>query len=250
MMVDRGTSGRGRRWLRSAASAALCLAAVWAVSRGLHWYWATFIVSLAFVIAIGRRSIFRIGVSRTPYDIVCRYIPWYEGSAYFLLAGLPLIAVAMISASYDPPNPVWLRFGGIILLVLMPVVVYSYVTIWRRSSLQISPSALTVRLAASKDGPVDIPREHVRSITPKLVPNSVSGAKALQVEISYDPSNPNCASSSVLLGLQLTVQPNNLLDALLVWRAAVEADPRDLMDRVEHILRYGTTPDELAEQNG
>lgn len=236
MMVDAGSNLHGRRWLRYVVAGVLCVVGVWTVSAGLHWYWAIFIICLAFVVAIGRRTLFRAGVSRTPHGIVCRYIPWYEGSAYFLNLGLPLMAVAMISASYDPSNPVWLRFGGIILLILMPIVVYSYVTMWRGCSLEISPSALTVRLAASKDGPIELSRGRVRSIEPRMVPNSVSGARSLQAEISYSAVEESADVKTVLLGLQFTVEPHNLLDALVAWKDNPGDDPDELMDRIERIL--------------
>lgn len=45
----------------------------------------------------------------------------------------------------------WLRLGGIVLLVVTPVSVYSVISMWRRCILRITPSALAVRLAAPGD---------------------------------------------------------------------------------------------------
>lgn len=69
-----------------------------------------------------------------------------------------------------------------------------------------------------------------------MAPNSVSGAKTLQVEISDLASDSRADVSSVLLGLQLTAQPATLLEALLVWRDSAGRGPRELLDRLERIL--------------
>jgi hypothetical protein len=42
-------------------------------------------------------------------------------------------------------------------------------------------------------------------------------------------------------GLQLTVQPDNFLNALLAWKDATTDDPRELLDRIERILRGHST---------
>jgi hypothetical protein len=91
--------------LRYVLGGAVCLLTVVAARTGLQWYWAVVVFCAAVALTLGRRRIFRAGVTRTADEIVCRYIPWYEGNAYFLNVGLPLMGVAMISASYDPGNP-------------------------------------------------------------------------------------------------------------------------------------------------
>jgi hypothetical protein len=109
---------------------------------------------------------------------------------------------------------------------------------WRRCFLRSSPSALTVRLAAPKDEPIEIRRELVQSITPKMVPTSVNGVPSLQVEIGYHSADLDSdTTKTVLLGLQLTVAPINLLNALVAWKDATNADPSELLDRIERILR-------------
>jgi hypothetical protein len=47
----------------------------------------------------------------------------------------------------------------------------------------------------------------------------------------------------VLLGLRLTVQPINLLNALLAWKHGAADTPSELLDRVERILRGHSTAD-------
>jgi hypothetical protein len=151
----------------------------------------------------------RAGVTRTSDEIVCRYLPWYEGNAYGLSVGFPLMGVAMIAAGYAPGNPAWLRYGGIFLVGVTPLCTFATVSMWRRCFLRISPSALTVRLVAPKDKPTEIRRERVESITPKIVPNGVGG-EALQVEIAYHPADLSTdATKTVVLGPQLSVQQIN-----------------------------------------
>lgn len=236
-MAVSGPKGRWRRVLRYTFGCAVCLLAALNVLLGTAWYVSAGITAVGVIIILGRRQIFRAGVNRTADEIVCRYIPWYEGSAYTLNVALPLMAIAMIAAGYAPGNPAWLRYGGIVLLVLTPLFVYSALRMWRRCFLRIAPSALTVRLAGPKDQGTEIPRERVQSITPKMIPNSVNGLPSLQVEIAYRAADSSSdALRTVLLGLQLTVQPDNLLNALVAWKDATDDDPSDLLDRIERIL--------------
>jgi hypothetical protein len=154
------------------------------------------------------------------------------------------MGVAMIAAGYAPGNPAWLRYGGIFLVGLTPLFTFATVSMWRRCFLRISPSALTVRLVAPKDKPTEIRRERVESITPKIVPNGVGG-EALQVEIAYHPADLSTdATKTVLLGPQLSVQPINLLHALVAWKDATHDDPGELLDRIEGILRGRSTAGE------
>jgi len=61
--------------------------------------------------------------------------------------------------------------------------------------------------------------------------------QSLQVEIAYQPIDSSSdTTQNVLLGLQLTVQPDNLLNALVAWKDATTDDPSELLDRIERIL--------------
>ncbi|MBB5161893.1 hypothetical protein HNP02_001830 [Mycobacterium sp. AZCC_0083] len=83
----------------------------------------------------------------------------------------------------------------------------------------------------------EIPRERVQSITPKVIANSANGVASLQVEIAYQTADSSDdATKTVLLGLQLTVVPDNLLNALVAWKDATNDDPSELLDRIERIL--------------
>jgi hypothetical protein len=191
----------------------------------------------ALLIILGRRRIFRPGVTRTTDEIVCRYIPWYEGNAYYLNVALPLTGAAMAAAGYAPGNPMWLRFGGFFLIAVTPLMTYSAIRMWRRCILCFSPSVLTVRTAAPGDALTEIPRDHIQSITPKMIPNSANGVPSLQVEIAYPPADTGTdTTKTVLLGLQLTVVPDNLVNALMTWNDATHDNPRELLDRIERIL--------------
>jgi hypothetical protein len=237
-----GAKGRWGRLLRYAFGGALCLLAVGETLTGAPWYWCLIGVCTVFLIILGsRRRIFRPGVTRTSDEIVCRYLPWYEGNVYALNLALPLMGVASLGAGFAPGNPAWLRFTGFILVGLTPLFTFATVSMWRRCFLCISPSALTVHSVAPKDEPIEIRRERVESITPKIVPNGVGG-ESLQVEIAYHAGDVSTdATKTVLLGPRLSVQPINLLHALVAWKDATHYDPGDLLDRIEGILRGRST---------
>lgn len=234
-MTSTSTGSRWWRILRYAFGGALCLLAVLNLAVGTAWYVSVVVLVVGLLIMLGRRRIFRAGVERTDGGLVCRYVPWYEGNVYLLNAGLPIMAVTMIVAGFTPGNPVWLRFSGVILLLFIPLFLDSAVRMWRKSALLISPSVLTVPMPAPKFQPVEIPRDRVVAITPKMV-SAVSGAKVLHVEITYGAADLGGDSGSVLLGPQLTIEPHNLLDALVAWNDDPGDDPDELMGRIEHIL--------------
>jgi hypothetical protein len=233
-MAGSGMKGRRGRVLQYGFGAALCLLAALNVLLGAPWYLSLGIIATGVIIILGRRRIFRPAVDRTTDEIICRYIPWYEGNVYALNAVLPTMGAAFIAAGYAPGYPAWLRFGGIILLCLTPLSAFAAVRMWRRCFLRISASVLTVRLA--KGEATEIRREFVESILPKIVPNGVSG-ESLQVEIGYHATGVSTnETQTVLLGLQLSVKPINLLNALAYWEDAGDDDPTLLLDRIEQIL--------------
>lgn len=168
-MAGGGAKGRWGRVLRYAFGGALCLLAGINVLIGSPWYLSLGVAVTGGIILIGQRRIFRAGVSRSGNEIICRYVPWYEGNAYIALALVPLLGVASLAAGYAPGNPAWLRFTGIILLGVTPLTGYGIARMWRRCLLGITPSALTVRLAERKSETTEIRRELVESIEPKLI---------------------------------------------------------------------------------
>jgi hypothetical protein len=234
-MAGNGTKARWGRLLRYAFAGFLSLVTIVASRAGAPWYLSLIAVCVVSIIIVGRRRIFRPGITRTNSEIVCRYIPWYEGNAYFLNVALPLMGMASLGAGFAPGNPPWLRFTGFLLLGLTPLFTFAAARMWRRCFLRISPSALTVRLADSEA--TEIPRARIESIAPKIVPNGVSG-ESLQVEIAYHaPDSSSDTPKTILLGLQLSIQPINLLNALATWNDATHDDPRELLDLIEQILR-------------
>ncbi|WP_235620630.1 hypothetical protein [Mycolicibacter sinensis] len=221
--------------MRYAFAAVLCLLIPAAVQAGLQWYWVVGNLCTAVIIVADQRWIFRPGVSRTESGITCRYIPWYEGNAYLTGGVIPLLGIAMTAAGHEPTNPAWLQFGGILLMGMMPVVLFSVLRMWRRCPLLISPSTLSLRPSKPWSKWIEVQREQIESITPVVAPNPVKG-KSLQTEIAYhtiDSGN----TDTVVLGLHLTVQPRNLANALLAWNDATDEDPTRLLDRIEQLLR-------------
>ncbi len=231
------------RWrvLRYCFGGALCLLAVIGVLVGTSWSLAVGVAVAGGVILIGQRRIFRAGVSRTRDEIVCRYIPWYEGNAYSATLLLPLMGLAMVDLGFRPGNPAWLRYGGFLLLGVTTLTVWGVVRMRRRCLLCITPSALTVRLVDRGSELTEIRRDLVESIEPKLIAQP-AGAQSLQVAITYRPVDAVAdTTKTVLLGLRLTVQPVNLLNALVAWKDGAHDGPSELLDRIELILRGQST---------
>ncbi|KAA8956416.1 hypothetical protein [Mycobacterium sp.] len=223
--------------LRYTFAAVLLLFAVVALRAGGQWYWSLIGFCTVGIIVVGQRRIFRAGVSRSGDEIVCRYVPWYEGNAYSALVLIPLMGIAMVAAGGASGNPAWLRPGGIFLLLgATPLTVYGIVRMWLRSLLCITPSTLTVRSPERRGQLTEIRRELVESIEPKIVP--IVSALSLQVAITYRPVDVGTeATKTVILGLRLTVRPVNLLNALVAWKDGADDNPSELLDRVERVLR-------------
>ncbi|BCO36857.1 hypothetical protein BMW24_011020 [Mycobacterium heckeshornense] len=235
-MAGGGAKTRWKRALRYSFGGALCLLAGINVLIGSAWYLCLIVAVTGSIIVVGQRRIFRAGVSRSGDQIVCRYIPWYEGNAYFLNVLLPLMGVAMVAAGFAPGYPAWFRLGGIFLLVLIPLFTHSAIRMWRRCRLSISPATLAIRLAPTWEL-IEIRRELVQAITSKVVSNGVGG-QSLRVEIAYhDPDLSSGPTKTVVLSPQLSVEPINLLNALVVWKDGANDNPSELLDRVEQVLR-------------
>ncbi|EUA54618.1 hypothetical protein I553_1330 [Mycobacterium xenopi 4042] len=77
--------------MRYSFGGALCLLAVVNVLIGSAWYLSLGIAVTGGIILFGQRRIFRAAVSRSGDEIICRYIPWYEGNAYSTLVLIPLM---------------------------------------------------------------------------------------------------------------------------------------------------------------
>jgi hypothetical protein len=241
-MAGGGAKGGWGRALRYSFGGFLCVVAGINVLVGSTWYLPLGVAVTGGIILLGgQRRIFRPAVSRIGDEIVCRYIPWYEGNAYIVLVLVPLLGVASLAAGYAPGNPAWLRFTGILILAVTPLTGYGIVRMWRRCLLCITRTALTVRLAERKSELTEIRRELVESIEPKLI-SQPRGGRAPQVAIAYRPIDAGGdTAKTVMLGLRLSVPPVNLLNALIAWRDGARADPSELLDRIEGILRGSPT---------
>jgi hypothetical protein len=236
MMAGGAAKSRWGWVLRYIFGGTLFLLAGINVLVGSPWYLPLGVAVTAGIILVGQRRIFRPGLSRSGDEIVCRYIPWYEGNAYSALVLIPGIGVTAIAAGCAAGNPAWLRWVGIVIVGVTPLIVYSIVRMWRRCLLWITPSMLTVRLADRGSELTEIRRELVESIEPKLVPQPVSGMW-LRVAITYRPVGARDTTNTVMLGPQLTVQPINLLNALVAWKDGANVNSSELLDRVERVLR-------------
>ena len=228
---------RASQVLRCSVGAAACVLAGVVTFVRADWYLGLGIAAVGGAILLGGRRIFRPAVSRSGDEVVCRYIPWYEGNAYIVNVLTPLIAVAMVGVGSAHGSPSWLRFGGIFLLALAPILWYFLVRTWRRCFLCITPSMLTVSSAVLGSKPIAIPRERIQSLEPKHVPNPVRG-QSLQVEITYRAGDfSGDVTNTVLLGAYLTVEPTDLVNGLVVWRDVARDSQTGLMDQVDQILR-------------
>ncbi|OBG76458.1 hypothetical protein A5714_15960 [Mycobacterium sp. E2462] len=228
--------------LRYAFGVTLCLLAAVNALIGSAWYLSlgTAVAGIGIIYG-GRRRVFHVGVRRVGYEVVCRYVPWYESNPYFATVLLPLMAVGMVGAGCSPAYPAWLLFGGIALLGISALMVAVVVWIWRRSLLRITPTTLIVRTADRSSALTGIRREDVRSIKLQLA-DVAAGRKSPQVEIVHrPPDTPGSTDATLLIGLYLTVQPLNLFNALVAWRDGAFDDPVELSDRIEKILRGKST---------
>lgn len=235
-MADVAAKYRRRRVLRYFVGGASCLLAVIGLLVGASWFLAVGMAVTGGIILIGQRRIFRAAVSRTGNTVVCRYLPWYEGSAYSTTLLLPLMGIASVGLGFEPGNPAWLRFTGFLLLGVTPLTVWGVVRMWRRCLLCITPSALTVRLVDRGSELTEIRRELVESIELRLI--AQARLQSLQVAITYRPMEVGSdTTKTVLLGLRLTVQPVNLFNALAAWNNGAHDNPSELLDRIERILR-------------
>jgi len=221
---------------------------------GQRWYWVLgpVVVGLALLLGFGR--LFGVGVSRTDTEVVCRFVPWYEGNSYFTIVLLPLLGVAFVAMANGGeslrrlgPGPT--RFLGVAILTLGALFLWAAVRQWRRCRLRIGRSTLTVGVIKPGPTPIQIPREDIEAITTEIVtPGTQMALQVPQVAIAYRSAEPGAPVKTIHIGpkrtaeesgLQLSVKPENLALALTTWKAGCGDDP-ELLDRVEATLRGRT----------
>lgn len=110
-----GGKSRRRPVLRYAFGGALCLLAGINVLIGSPWYLCLGIAVTGGIILVGQRRIFRAAVSRSGNEIICRYIPWFEGNAYGALVLVPSWGRRCCGGVRTRQSG-WLRPVGIIIL--------------------------------------------------------------------------------------------------------------------------------------
>jgi hypothetical protein len=238
------------RWVRYVFCALLIVGAVYLALRGGNMYLSLGIgaVGVGALVAWGR-VLFGTGVTRDGAAIVCRNVPWLEGTVYALPMFL-LMGVAAIGLGGQPGYPGFSRYIGYAMVALTPLGALGFARARRLSLLRITPEAITVQAPGRpypsqlfRSQPVEIPRERIDSITSKFTP--VAGLIAHEVQITYrttDSETPKTWVFGPPSPCQVTVEPSNLLTALQIWKAADAGDP-GLMSRLEPILSSRTPVD-------
>lgn len=237
--------------LRYALAATVIAGGVSYAADGQRWYWVLgpVVVGLALLLGFGR--LFGVGVTRTAGDVVCRYVPWYEGNSYFTIVLLPLLGLAFVAManggeSLRGLSPGVMRFLGVALLSLGLLFLWATVRQWRRCRLEIGRLALTVGVIKPGSTPIGISREEAEAIaTQTVAPGNQTILKATQVAIVFRDTSSGKATETIQIGpmrdaeeagLQLSVKPENLARALVAWKDGSASDP-ELLDRVEALLR-------------
>lgn len=239
-MADTRTKAHWGKVLQYVFGGVLCLLAGITMWAGAPWYVGLGITSIGAMFILGSdRRLFRLGVRRSGIEIICRYVPWYEGFTYFVGFLFGGLGIACAGAGFASGNLIWLRFSGLILLCLSALAITFSVVMWRRCLLCITAPALRVRGVVGASNLTEIRRELVRSIEPKIVTSGL-GVESLKVELVYEQAGTSGTTNTVLLGPQITVQPENLLRALVDWKCATQSEPAQLLDRVERLLRGRT----------
>jgi hypothetical protein len=216
-----------------------------AAANGWGWFFLLFGLSLGLIFMFGfpQSRVLKAGISRTP-EIVCRYVPWFQGNFYVLVA-LPLLAISGtglgLTTGWDAENIVG-AIAGIVLLALAVSGFRSQARLWRRCRLRIGQSELAIEVIKAGAAPIAIPREAVQAINTKIVDDGgVDGSPTRYVALVYgggggQPETIHIGRQKAESGLLLSVKPQNLERALAAWKDGGSDDP-ELLDRVEAILR-------------
>jgi hypothetical protein len=232
--------------------------------HGAPWGQTVAIASFAVfpVLLVFKHRFLRVSVTRSADAVVCRWIPWYDSNFYLFL--LLLVAGA---AGWSSGGT--LRVLGALFLVLALLSIYFAIPMWRKAVLAIGPSTVTLQLPKRGSTRTEIPRDRIESIEPKTayvggissnailflptLPGGRNAMNALQVEIIYKPADSDGARTTVLIGMpakrngmQVCVKSANLLEALQFWKHAVDADPNELLDQVEGMLRGERRPTDAS----
>jgi hypothetical protein len=237
------------RWLRYAFFGTLLAASVFVAAQGgaerIYLGLAVGSAAVGGLIGFGK-VLFGTGTTRDGEAIVCRYVPWLEGTCY-VLPMFVAFGITAIGLGGRPGYPGFSRYIGIGLLALTPLGLLAMARLRRLSVLRITPEAITVQAPGRpypsqlfRSQPVEITRGSVEAVASKFTP--MAAQIAHEVQITYR-TNDSEAPKTWVFGppspCQLTVEPGNLLTALQIWKAADEGVP-GLMSRLEPILSSRT----------
>ena len=237
------------RWVRYVFCALLIVGAVYLALRGgaenLYLSLSIGVGGVGGLLAWGR-ALYGTGVIRDGEAIVCRYVPWLEGTCY-VLPMFVAFGITAIGLGGRPGYPGFSRYIGIGLLALTPLGLLAMARLRRLSVLRITPEAITVQAPGRpypsqlfRSQPVEITRGSVEAVASKFTP--MAAQIAHEVQITYR-TNDSEAPKTWVFGppspCQLTVEPSNLLTALQMWKDADAGDP-GLMSRLEPILSSRT----------
>lgn len=238
--------------LRIVLGTSILTGTVFAAVEGQRWYVLVQGFALALGLLIGFGRLFRAGVRRTATEVVCRFVPWFEGNFYLMCVFLPLIGIATVAMANEGAairnlGPGLTRFLGIAFLAVTPLTVWGVARQWNRCRLSIGSSALTVGVVKPGPKPIRIPREDVDTVRTEIVTPGTQGIiKIPQIALAYRSPDSGASTTTIQIGpniansretgLQLSVKPENLARALVAWKDGSASDP-ELLDRVEALLR-------------
>lgn len=221
---------------------AMLILGVFGAVRGMPLSLSFLLIAIALTMFVGLgRPLYRAAVyRRSPDEILCRFIPWYQSSHLAASLGFPIIGIATIAQGREPDSPFWVLWLGIIAFVIGVVLALSALLAWVANRLVITPSALSIRIIFRRE--LNIPRERVQGITGKSERTGATGAPRLHVDLTYSPEDASDTSATIpRLDGQFTVDPVNLVAALQTWKGGDPNDP-GLLDLVEKLLRRPATP--------
>jgi len=175
--------------------------------------------------------VIRVGISRTPDEIVCHYVPWYQGT-FYQTVGIILLF----------PSCLALGVSGLEIVAVIPALVLGGFLLRqqarrRRSQLRIGRSELAVSVGAvSAPAPIVIPRGAIQAIDTKRVDVGEGTRKQLSLVYGGVGAQPETIKIGPGTSQDLSVKLQNLERALAEWKNGSTGDP-ELLDRVETLLR-------------
>ena len=218
-----------------------------------QWFATVPLALMAVMLLLARSPLFRFAISHELDAIACRYVPWYEPAPYVGVGFSLILGLWSVAAALQPGSSPVFGVLGAAMLVLVPIVAAKFLRGYRRCSLRVTATALSLPDPARGYAMVTIPRERVLSVAPVTQTIGFGSTELVLSQITF--RDTDGVVRTVCVGpapaedtVWLTVRPASLLTALQDW---VRADPGDpgFLDRIDAQLRSreGTTdPRRLA----